>query len=216
MSEKILEQSSVKDRLLEYVKHLNIPISRFEKNVGFSNGFINNIRKDIGQDKLEQISNRYPELNTAWLKLGIGSMLENTKTDKGLLPVFDIYGKAGLTEFVNTMDNFEILGYVKVPGYENCLGWVKVKGDSMSPYLNSGDMVAIRLVDRNLISWGNVYFIVFNGEFAPEPMIKYVRKGKEKNTFILRSHNEKYEDMEVNGDAIKNFYAVRGGVIEIQ
>lgn len=126
----------------------------------------------------------------------ISSRIENL--DKSSLPVFDIYGKAGNSEFVNTMENIDILGYIKVPGYENCLGWVKVKGDSMSPYLNSGDYVAIKIVDRDLISWGNVYFIV-----TPE-------------TYILRSHNEKYEDMEIPSTSIKCFYAVRGGVIEIQ
>lgn len=134
----------------------------------------------------------------------------------GSLPVYDVYGRAGKAELFNTMDNIDVLGYIKVPGYENCLGWVKVKGDSMSPYLNSGDYIALKQVDIAFINWGNVYFIVFTGDLTPEPMVKYVRKSNKPDYIVLRSHNEKYEDMEIPLHSVRAIYAVRGGVIEIQ
>lgn len=132
------------------------------------------------------------------------------------LPVFDIYGRAGKSSLVNTMENSETTAYVSVPGYEDCLGWVRVKGDSMSPYLNSGDFIALKKVNLDMVLYGHVYFIEFSGDFAPEPVVKYIRKGSTPDYITLRSHNEKYEDTEIPKKSIKDIYAVRGGIIEIQ
>lgn len=138
-----------------------------------------------------------------------------TKTKFGL-PVFEIYGRAGKSSLVNTMENAEAINYVSVPGYEDCIGWVRVKGDSMSPFLNSGDYIALKRVSPEMVFFGHVYFIEFGGEFAPEPVIKYLRKGSTPDKWILRSHNDKYEDTEIPKSAVKAVYSVRGGIIEIQ
>lgn len=132
------------------------------------------------------------------------------------LPLFDIYGRAGKTSLINTMENTHIENYVSVPGYEDCIGWVRVKGDSMAPFLNSGDYIALKRVDIHMILYGHVYFIEFSGEFAPEPVVKYIRKGSNKEFWTLRSHNDKYEDTEIPIGSVKAVFTVRGGVIEIQ
>jgi transcriptional regulator with XRE-family HTH domain len=68
-------QSTVKQRLLEFIKHKNLSVQKFEKMVGVANGYVRNIRKSITQDKLEQIALTFPDLNQAWLLLGEGDML---------------------------------------------------------------------------------------------------------------------------------------------
>ncbi len=67
---------SVKERLIEFIKYLEIGQGAFEKEVGLSNGYVNNIRKSIQPDKLQRISLRYPQLNPGWLMSGEGKMLK--------------------------------------------------------------------------------------------------------------------------------------------
>jgi transcriptional regulator with XRE-family HTH domain len=65
----------VKERLIEYLKSKNISQSTFERNVGLSNGYVNNIRKSIQPDKIQRIALLYPDLNIGWLMTGNGNML---------------------------------------------------------------------------------------------------------------------------------------------
>lgn len=66
--------SKVKERLLKYIKSIEMPTSEFEKKIGVSNGYINSISKSIQPDKLENISKSFPDLSITWLLLGVGNM----------------------------------------------------------------------------------------------------------------------------------------------
>jgi len=68
---------NVKERLMEFVEHLKITASEFQMSIGVSTGYIGSIRKSIGIDILEQISNVYPQLNLEWLMTGKGSMIKS-------------------------------------------------------------------------------------------------------------------------------------------
>lgn len=66
---------NVKDRLLLFLKHINLSQGKFEDSVGLSRGFVNNIGKGINSGSLNKISEQYPVLNTNWLTTGEGEML---------------------------------------------------------------------------------------------------------------------------------------------
>lgn len=70
------EKSTVKQRLVSFVKYLGIGQGKFEKKAGLSNGYINNIRRSIQPGKLKLISEAFPELSTGWLMSGEGSMIK--------------------------------------------------------------------------------------------------------------------------------------------
>lgn len=70
---------TVKARILQFIEHLNITVAEFERSVGFSNGYIRNIRNSIQPDKAKKISIVYPDLNTGWLLSGEGEMLKQEK-----------------------------------------------------------------------------------------------------------------------------------------
>jgi hypothetical protein len=64
-----------KERLKTFVKYTGLPVYKFEARCGLSNGYISSMRRGIGYKALEQISETFPELNTAWLQTGQGEML---------------------------------------------------------------------------------------------------------------------------------------------
>lgn len=68
---------TVKQRLIQFINYKNLSIRAFEKSIPLSNGYINNISQSISETKLQTISLRYPDLNPAWLLLGIGEMLKD-------------------------------------------------------------------------------------------------------------------------------------------
>ncbi|WP_329805003.1 hypothetical protein [Flavobacterium facile] len=73
---------SVKERLKIYIKYSNLSVSTFEKSINVSNGYVNNMQKSIGIDKLELILEIYSNLSLEWLFTGKGEMLRGIEEKK--------------------------------------------------------------------------------------------------------------------------------------
>lgn len=78
-------QQSVKERLIEFLKHEKISQRAFEISVGLSNGYVNNIRVSIHPNTIQKIVLRYPHINEGWLLTGNGSMLKTDITNNNQL-----------------------------------------------------------------------------------------------------------------------------------
>lgn len=76
-----------KERLKTFITSLNLTNSAFEKSLGLSNGYINSMRKGLGYDKLEQLSNLYTDLNMGWLLTGEGEMLKSASAKEEPAPI---------------------------------------------------------------------------------------------------------------------------------
>lgn len=75
---------SVKERLKSFVSYKEMSVRRFCIKIGVSESFVSSMRVSISPDKLSIISEKFPDLNTAWLLTGEGEMLNavvNTKND---------------------------------------------------------------------------------------------------------------------------------------
>lgn len=68
-------ETTVKQRLIEFISYKKLSQAKFEKTVGLANGYVNNIRRSITNEKLQQIALTFPDVNRAWLLTGEGSML---------------------------------------------------------------------------------------------------------------------------------------------
>ena len=79
----MVENQTIKDRLIIYINHLGISVRKFEIECELSNGYIKNIRQSIMPDKLRKIALCYPELNTGWLMTGEGEMLKTVSIENG-------------------------------------------------------------------------------------------------------------------------------------
>ncbi len=99
----------------------------------------------------------------------------------------------------------QVVGTINMPAIHPDCCIVRVSGDSMSPVIGNGDLIAIREVrNPNLIFWGQIYVILLDDY----RMVKYVRRHPDPTMVILRSENDKYDDIEVPKSEIRDLFLV--------
>lgn len=126
-------------------------------------------------------------------------------TDATGAKVYDIDVTAGPSGRSLMFSSEQVIGSINVPfiNPENYI--VKVSGDSMSPVINNGDMLAIREVKNlSLIFWGQIYVVLLDDY----RMVKYIRKHENPDLVILKSANKDYDDIEIPKDEIRALFVV--------
>ena len=174
--------SETKDRLLEFLRYKGLGQQKFEISIGMSNGWANKVGDSIRENTLKKISEVYPELNIAWLKSGVGIMLNNGESEETLyttkeeqpkernqkdateetakmvllLPVSAQGGS--LNDFVVSVKESDCEKVVSpIRGVDFAM---TVSGDSMSPEYPNGSRIFIkRINERAFIEWGKVYVL---------------------------------------------------------
>lgn len=85
-----MEDPTIKERLLEFIKTMGLSVAQFERRAGLSNGYVRNFRGSFGGNKFDCILSAFPSLNRAWITTGRGNMfLDGVPT----LPVTSIDDK---------------------------------------------------------------------------------------------------------------------------
>lgn len=223
----------IKQKIIEYLDSKGISKYKFYQDTGISNGFLD---KDgaISSDKCEIIFSHYPDLNIEWLILGKGNMIKTGKEYKhiisnvkhmktpdslndisheNLIPYYDVDFAAGALELYN--DPSQVSYYLDVPEFTGCTAF-KVYGDSMYPKIANGTMVFAKKLSQwdEHIEYGRIYGVVCRDG---RKFIKYIRKNRKdpKNSFVLSSENESYDDFEVKHTNIHNIWMIHGWVVKI-
>ncbi len=227
-------------RIKQFIDLKGITNQNFEKEIGFSNGaFASQLRnnKTIGVDKLENILTSFPELNPNWLLTGKGEMTVNYQKSKTDNPIS--YLKEAPTDFQLKPTNqgipiipFEAFGgygdgtiegvnietiqdrYV-VPLFHGIKidFMIPVRGSSMYPKYNSGDVVACRIInDIYFIQWNKVYVI---DTISQGTVIKRLKKSDNSDNVICKSDNKDYDEFELPKSDIRTI-AMVVGVIRIE
>jgi len=126
--------------------------------------------------------------------------------NKGV-PVYNLEFSAGLLPFGGADIDLEnnILGYMNFPDLKGADAIVKVKGDSMQGYIENGDWIAIKKVSADIINFGHAYAILTTSEL---PLIKFIRKGSNTNSVLLRSNNPEFEDFEILKSQISQLFMI--------
>lgn len=138
-----------------------------------------------------------------WLASGTGSMNPEPKPEGA--PVYDIDITAGAVALSRMFTREEIIGFINLPEVPRDCPVVRVSGDSMSPVIQNGAMVAIRRVESaSTIFWGQIYVVVLDDY----RMVKYLRKSPDPSKVILHSANPDYDDIEVDRTEIRALFIV--------
>ena len=203
-------QSTVKERLIEFLKFKRLSQKRFEEAVGLSNGYINSLKKSPTATKLQSILSTYPDLDEKWLLTGEGSMIKGTpqpvSADKApkMKPHYLSLANAGtLTEESNAGSEMQPV-ITQMPQYDYT---IEIHGDSMSPAYNSGDIVACRNVTHsNFHQWGQIHVL----STSQGNMIKRIyEKGED---IECRSDNANYPPFTIPKEEIYSIGLVVGGL----
>ena len=205
----------VKERLSEYLKVRKLSQSAFEKGVGLSNGYVNNIRKSISPDKLQSIALYDPKLNTGWLITGEGEMFKSEGASpvntlpKGIAYYSDIDVTAGADDLF-TDGSHAASRYIFIPEFEDCDNAFPLYGDSMYPKYQSGQVILCKEFKewRDFVPFGEVFLVITDSL----RMVKYVKKASTDEHYLLASENSHFESFEVPKNRIRRMFLVKGAI----
>lgn len=219
----------IKERVLEIAEIKGIPKEKFFENISMTYGnFKGSAKKTpLNSDAIANILTIYPDISPIWLLTGKGGMLNSTlpsispesalelslEKQSQLIPYYDVDFAAGAVEMYN--DPAQVSYYLDVPEFNGCTAF-KVYGDSMYPKIANGTMVFAKKLDswHEHIEYGRIYGVVCKDG---QKFIKYLRKNKTdpKNSFLLASENENYDDFEMKLTKIHNIWMIHGWVVKV-
>nr|DAN47648.1 MAG TPA: putative transcriptional regulator [Caudoviricetes sp.] len=204
-------EETVKDRLTKFRQYKNLGQGKFEKLSGLSNGYLTQLRKAPGSEKLQRILCAFPELNRTWLLTGEGDMLTgeeaeqtiqpSTESDIHLIPLLPVSAQGGsLNDFVVSIKESsceKIISPIKGADYA-----MSVSGESMAPEYPSGSQILIKRIDEKaFIDWGRVYVLdTCNGT-----VIKRLFPSETADKVLCKSINPEFPPFEVS---LSDVYAV--------
>ena len=205
--------TTVKGRLLTYLKDKRIPQTEFCKRLGVASTYIGVIRKSIPAEKINRIATLYPDLNREWLLYGEGEMYAASVNDPRrflqeagymvpLLPVTAFAGNiTAWSQSVNAADCEKVISPVQGVDFA-----IRISGDSMEPDFHDGSIILIKKIDdKAFIPWGHPMIVdSSNGVFFKD----VYPSSRGKRYIEAKSINKKYPPLEIPQECIYGLYRV--------
>ena len=182
-------------------------------------------KKAFGKTQAAKWSSEFG-ISASWLLTGEGPMLKEEKEmekeeeyellpriteDKGR-PYYDVDFLGGYGEFADDPASAPVTYMIDYPPYnKEGVFYMNVRGDSMSPEINSGDLVALRPIEAwyDFLLLGKVYAIV---TLSGQRTIKRLRRGSDSEHYTLEPINPAYESQEIPKTQIERVFEVLGGI----
>jgi len=151
-------------------------------------------------------------ISPEWLILGKGNMLKDggqvPQASSHTLPLIPMEAFAGHGEPVYEDERVE--DYYTVTEFKQSDFLIRVKGDSMTPKYNGGDLVACKKVaETYFLQWGRVY-VIYTG--SQGIMIKRVQPSEKDGYIKCVSDNPKYAPFDVPKEDIVSIALVNGAI----
>lgn len=232
------ENSVIKQNIIQYLDFKGISKYEFYQKTGVSNGVLSQ-SSGMSEENTMRFLSYYDDVNPEWLLTGKGEMLrtksiENLTIIKGKekgkekgnkpnmqktlpnigVPLIPIDAMAGFgTGAVQVMD-YDTQTYI-VPEFTelNVDFMIRVKGSSMYPKYNSGDLVACKklCMQDMFFQWNKVYVL----DTEQGAIIKRIKKGEDQEHILLISENVNYDPFELH---ISKIFAIAlvVGVIRLE
>ncbi len=149
-----MNESTIKQRLVLYLKYKGIGQNKFERLAGLSNGYISNLKSSPSPEKLTMIFKVSDDLNRDWLLYGEGNMLKDENDTAEIVGVaskvmsdnavlvkfFDVNPSATFQELDESVSQgYDTLEVVPIHGerIDDTYVVFEIHGDSMAPTLLS-------------------------------------------------------------------------------
>ena len=206
-----------KKRLVEFARaRYDMGQTRFEEMCGIHPGTISAIKSNGPTAAIvTKISSTCPELNLNWLFSGKGEMVvgneKKRKEPEGhSLPLIPTQAFAG--PGLPTYEDERVEDFYTVTEFKESDFLIRVKGDSMTPKYNGGDIVACKKVCLDklyFLQWNRAYVIYTESQGI---MIKRVQPSEKERCIKCVSDNEKYAPFDVPVDDIVQIALVNGAI----
>lgn len=156
-------------------------------------------KKNTEESIPKRIPNRIPNSEKAVFERSVSS------PPKGI-PLIPIEAIAGYNSLDISVMDYD-LTYYEIPEFKGAEFLIRVKGSSMYPKYNSGDIIACKKIkNSNFMQWNKVY--VFDTEQGP--LIKRPMPGTDNDTISLHSDNTKYLPFNIAKSEIRSMSLVIG------
>lgn len=203
-----MEEDNVKSRIFHFMEYKGLSQSKFEKAVGLSNGYLNNLRHSPSTDKTSMILEAFPEINRVWLLSGVGPMLVDDEVKNKELPLIPQSAMAGALAGESSSWKAYDCEYYVIPEFANSDFLIRVSGDSMMPDFQPGDVLACRRVplDRLWFQWGKAYIV----DTRQGPLVKKIMPSDKDGCIKIVSANPNYPPFDLEVDEINGVALVEG------
>ncbi len=135
------------------------------------------------------------------------------KKYKNGLPLIPTEAFAGFGGGIISIAERDIKDRYVVPEFIDADFMIRIKGSSMYPKYNSGDVVACKMITNSkFIQWNKVHVIATTEQGV---LIKRLKKGTTKDTLLAVSDNQSYDPFEIPTDEVINI-AIVTGVIRLE
>ena len=208
-----MEQDKNLNELRKYLTNLGLTQEEIARRFGVSKQAVNSLltgRKPFGKQNAIKWANEFG-LNAAWLLTGEGEMVKQSTKEVAEFseygtPVYDVDATCGDISRPVLFADEHIIGHVNLPNLSPNSAIIRANGDSMEPHIKDGDWIAVRQVfNFNEIFYGQVYLVITD----ENRLLKYLRRDEDEQHYvILRSENERYDDIRLAKSSIRHLFIV--------
>ena len=197
-------ETTVKDRLKAYLSAKNISMAEFGRRIGVSGAYVTSMRKSIQPDKIERIRAEFPDLDIDWLLTGkMSQALDNEARPTRPRVPWNV--AAGINEELDGVTLAQCEQIPVIPTFPNYTFTMRVVGESMQPYINSGDEVAcLRIKEPTFLQEGRIY-VLFTSQGA---ILKKIYDAGDGIRCV--SLNENYNDFIIPKNEVYSYNLVIG------
>lgn len=208
----------IKDRVIQVIENKGIKKGEFYNKIGMTSANFRGSakRSPLNSNAIENILSEIEDINPRWLITGegqmfIGSPQELHESESGL-PLIPVHAMAGFGTGDNQVMDYDTVKY-KVPEFTelNAEFMIRVKGSSMYPKYNSGDLLACKKITMSFFQWNKVYVL----DTEQGALIKRIKPSKDNDFIQCVSDNENYAPFDLPKCEV-NALAIVLGVIRLE
>lgn len=129
-----------------------------------------------------------------------------------VIPLYDQEAIAGIIS--QTVNDYIPLQEITIPNMPHCDGAMHVKGNSMYPLLNAGDIIMYKMTEsrRANLFFGKVYLLVFDMDGEEVVTVKFLHKSDRVGYYRLESFNPDFPPKEIPIDSVRALALVKGSI----
>lgn len=174
--------------------------SEIAKTIGVKPAYLSDIlngRIALSDQIKDKLNRNFPE----------SDLVFETSPQQGI-PLIPLEAVAGFGSL--QFPDIPVEGFYQVAEFGNADFLVRIKGDSMTPKYNAGDIIACKKVQEILFfQWGRIYVVDTKSQGM---MVKRVRQGATEEKIKLVSENPDYEPFEIPRSDINAVSLVIGAI----